>query len=110
MEEFLEKMEVACISNHIHEPAHMLCLLQLCLKGDARIWWKAYEEQLEREHPPLAIIWDSLQGALAEEFERIEDLDKVWHEVQELKQRDNEPMESYIKKFAILWENLCKEL
>ena len=54
VEEFLEKKEVACISNHFHEPAHMLHLLQVFLKGDVRIWSKAYEEQLEREHPPLA--------------------------------------------------------
>ena len=54
--------------------------------------------------------WDNLWGALVEEFERIEDLEKVWHEVQELKQQDNELVESYIKKFAMLWESLCKAL
>ena len=81
VEEFLEKMEVACISNHILEPSQMLHLLQLCLKGDARIWSKAYEKQLEREDRPLAINWDNLQRALAEELERTEDPDKVWHEV-----------------------------
>ena len=85
MEAFFEKMDVACISNHIQEPVQMLHLLQLCLKGDARICSKAYEEQLEREHPPLAMNWDNLQGALAQEFERTKDPDKVWHEVQELK-------------------------
>ena len=36
VEVFLEKMEVACISNQIHDPIQMLCLLQICLKGDAR--------------------------------------------------------------------------
>ena len=77
VEEFLEKMEVACISKHIQEPVQMLRLLQLCLKGDARIWSKAYEEQLEREDPPLAINWDNLRGALAQEFERTEDQYKV---------------------------------
>ena len=85
VEEFLEKMEVACISNHIQEPAQFLHLLQLCLKGDARIWSKAFEEQLGREDPPLAINWDNLRGALAEELERMKDPDKAWHEVQELK-------------------------
>ena len=70
VEEFLRKMEPACISNHIHEPTQMLHLLQLCLKGDARIWSKSYEEQLEREDPPLAINWDNLRGALAQDFER----------------------------------------
>ena len=54
--------------------------------------------------------WDNLQGALVEEFGRTKDPDKVWHEVQELKQQDNEPMESYIKNFAMLWESLCKAL
>ena len=110
VEEFLEKMEVACISNHIQEPAQLLHLLQLCLKGDARIWSKAYEEQLGREDPPVAISWDNLREALAEEFERTKDPDKVWHEVQELKQRDNEVVEGYIKTFSMLWESLCKAL
>lgn len=32
VEEFLEKMEVACISNHIQTLAQILHLLQLCLK------------------------------------------------------------------------------
>ena len=30
--------------------------------------------------------------------------------MQELKHQDNEPVESYIKKFAMLWESLCKAL
>ena len=34
--DFLEKIEVACISNHVQAPAQMLRLLQICLKGDAR--------------------------------------------------------------------------
>ena len=37
VEEILEKMEVACISNHILEPTQMLHLLQLCLEENARI-------------------------------------------------------------------------
>ena len=33
VEDFLEKMEAACISNHVDAPAQMLRLLQICLKG-----------------------------------------------------------------------------
>ena len=44
--EFLEKMEVACISNHVQAPAQMLRLLQICLKGDARNWCRGHEEEL----------------------------------------------------------------
>ena len=55
----------------------MLRLLELCLKGDARIWSKAYEEKLGREDPPIAINWDNLRGALEEEFEETKDPDKV---------------------------------
>ena len=40
---FLKQMEVAWISNHIVEPASMLRLLQICLKGDARTWLKEFE-------------------------------------------------------------------
>ena len=47
VEDFLERMEVACISNHIDEPAQVLRLLNICLKGDARIWYRTYEESLK---------------------------------------------------------------
>ena len=35
MEDFLEKMEIECITNHGLDPAKVLCLIQICLKGDA---------------------------------------------------------------------------
>ena len=54
--------------------------------------------------------WGNLRTPLAQVFERTEDPAKVWHEVQELKQQDNELAKSYIKKFAMLWESLCKAL
>ena len=51
--EFLEKMEIACISNQIHDSAQRLCLLQLCLKGDAQVWLKTFEEGLFRVDPQV---------------------------------------------------------
>ena len=55
VEDFLEKMEVACISNQIHDPAQMLRLLQICLKNDARVWSKAFEEELRAADPPARL-------------------------------------------------------
>ena len=80
--EFLEKMEIACISNQIQDPAQRLRLLQLCLKGDAQVWSKTFEEGLRRADPPVKLDWDNLKEALETNFVKIEDLDKVsQHEV-----------------------------
>lgn len=110
VEEFCEKMEVACISNHIHEAAQMLRLLQLCLKGEARTWSKAHEARLQALEPPEHLTWDSLRTALAVRFAKIEEPDKVWQEVQGLKQQVDEPVEEYIRKFSKAWERLCRAL
>lgn len=110
VEDFLEKMEVACISNQIQAPAEALRLLQLCLKGDARAWLKAYEAKLQTFDPPVALNLEGLREALVEEFVKSEDPDRVWQEVQRLVQSENEPIEAYIKKFASLWEDMCKAL
>ena len=61
VEEFLENMEVACISNHVQTPAQMLRLLHICLKGDARSWSRRHEEELQRADPPVPLTWDNLR-------------------------------------------------
>ncbi|MCO5604219.1 hypothetical protein L7F22_058382 [Adiantum nelumboides] len=110
IEDFLEKMEMACISNHVQAPAQMLRLLQICLKGDARAWSKSHEADLQMADPPIQVTWDILRQALTENFVRLEDPDKVWHEIQGLKQQEAEPIDDYIKKFSLLWESLCEAL
>ena len=108
--EFLEAMEVACISNHVDQPAHVLWLLQICLKGDARLWLQAYQVELGAMDPPVVLTVALLRQALSERFQKVEDPDKVWHSIQELAQGDGEQVESYVKKFSLLWEGLCKAL
>ncbi|MCO5600707.1 hypothetical protein L7F22_054822 [Adiantum nelumboides] len=110
IEDFLEKMEMACISNHVQAPAQMLRLLQICLKGDARAWSRSHEEELQMADPPIQVTWDILRQALTENFVRLEDPDKVWHEIQGLKQQEAKPIDDYIKKFSLLWESLCQAL
>ncbi|MCO5599635.1 hypothetical protein L7F22_053741 [Adiantum nelumboides] len=110
IEDFLEKMEMACISNHVQAPAQMLRLLQICLKGDARPWSRSHEEELQMADPPIQVTWDILRQALTENFVRLEDPDKVWHEIQGLKQQEAKPIDDYIKKFSLLWESLCQAL
>ena len=78
VEEFLEQMEVACISNQIQDPAQMLRLLQICLKGDAQAWSKSYDEALHRADPLVQLSLDNLKDGLEVEFVKMEDLDKVW--------------------------------
>ena len=110
VEEFLENMEVACISNHVQTPAQMLQLLQIYLKGDARSWSRRHEKELQRAHPPVPLTWDNLRQTLATHFVKVEDLDKVWHEIEGLIQGAAEPIDNYIKKFSFLWESLCQAL
>ena len=82
IEEFLESMEVACISNHVHAPAQMLRLLQICLKGDARTWSKGHEEGLQKAEPPVELTWENLRQVLTAQFVKTEDPpDKVWQEI-----------------------------
>lgn len=90
VEDFLEKMEVACISNHVEAAPQMLRLLQICLKGDARAWSKNYEEELQGTNPPIQLTWDLLKQGLEREFVKTEDPDKIWHEIQGLKQGETE--------------------
>ena len=70
VEDFLEQMEVACISNHIEDPVQTLCLLQICLKDEARKWLKSHEGELQRAQPPIVLTLDNLKEALKEEFVR----------------------------------------
>ena len=110
VEDFLEKMEIACISNHVQNPAQMLRLLQICLKGDARAWVKSFEKDLQTADPPIGLTLDNLREALVDEFRKTEDPDKVWHEVQGLVQREGELVDEYIRKFSLSWERMCKAL
>ena len=43
---FLENLELTCIRNHIQDDVHILSVLKICLKGDARTWLKEYENGL----------------------------------------------------------------
>ena len=72
---------MSCISNHIQDPGQILCLLQICLKGDAQTWLKSYEEELQRFQPQIALYLDNLKEALVEEFVKEEDPEKVWQEL-----------------------------
>ena len=110
VEEFLEKMEVACISNQIHDPAQMLRLLQICLKGDARVWSKEFEEKLHVAVSPVILSWENLHDGLEGEFVKTKDPDRVWYEIQGLTQGEGEPINEYNKKFSLLWESLCEAL
>ena len=67
---FLEQMEVACISNHIVEPAQVLRLMQICIKGDARTWLKDFEARQQATQPPQVVTVEGLKEALKQEFQK----------------------------------------
>ena len=100
VEQFLEQMEVACITNHVVDPVQSLRLLQICLKGEARAWLKSYEAELQRTQPPVALVLDNLKEALVEEFVKEEDPEKLWQEVKVVMQREGEPIGDYIDQFS----------
>ncbi len=107
---FLEQMEIACISNHIVEPASMLRLLQIFIKGDARVWLKDFEAQQQEAEPPVPVTVELIKEALKTRYQRVEDPDKVWHTIQSLKQGETEPIESFVKWFTKLWDLMCTSL
>ena len=102
---FFENLELACISNHIQDDMQ-LRVLEICLKGEARVWFEAYVEGLGEQ----SLTLNEAKRALNNRFQKTEDPDKVWHTMQNLKQGDREPVELYEKKFILLWESLCKAL
>ena len=110
VEDFLEQMEVACISNHIEDPVQTLRLLQICLKDEARKWLKSHEGELQRAQPPIVLTLDNLKEALKEEFVKAEDPEKLWQEVKEVRQRERESVGDYIDRFSSLWEKLSGAL
>lgn len=107
---FLEQMEIAWISNHIVEPASMLRLLQICLKGNACTWLKEFEAQQATAQPPQIITVEGLKDALKHKYEQVEDADKIWHLIGDLKQGEAESVECFVKKFVKMWDQLCKAL
>ena len=44
------------------------------------------------------------------EFQHVEDVDKVWHAIQALEQKESKSVEDFLKKFTKFWEELCKAL
>ena len=65
---------------------------------------------MERAKPPVPFNLDNLKQALEEEFMKEEDPDKVWQDVQETIQKEEEPVGEYIQRFSSLWEDLCRAL
>ena len=61
IESFFEQMQIACITNHVLDPAQILYLIQIGLKGNAWAWFKAYEEDLQRAKPPLPLNLENLK-------------------------------------------------
>ena len=103
---FLENLELTCISNHIQDVVQVLRVLKICLKGDARTWLKKYESGLGDD----VLNVEEVKTALTYRFVKVEDPEKVWHDMQGLMQGDREVVETYVKKFLLLWESLCRSL
>ncbi len=107
---FLEQMEVACISNHIVDPAQVLRLMQICVKGDARKWLKVLEAEQAAAQPPIAVTVELVKEAMKNQFRNVEDAEKTWTAIKSLQQGEAEPVESYVKRFVDMWEKLCVAL
>lgn len=107
---FLKGLEVACISNHIVDEAQVLCLLQICLKDDARSWFKQFEKAHVEQETAGDLTFENACKALLQEYQQVEDADKIWHAIQVLKQGEHESVEDFLKKFNKKWDSLCQAL
>lgn len=107
---FLEGLEVACISNHIVNEAQVLRLLQICLKNDARSWFQKYEKAHVEQETARDLTFEDARKALLEEYQQVEDADKIWRAIQVLKQGEHESVEDFLKKFNKIWDNLSQAL
>ena len=83
--DFLEKLEIACITNQVVIEEQVLKLLKIFLKGDARTWLKEFEAKEGKQVPPRVVTLDKLKEALLEAFQPIEDANVLWKELEELK-------------------------
>ena len=80
--------------------------MKICLKGDARTWLKDYESDTGDD----VLIVEGVKTALTNRFVKVEDPEKVWHDMQGLVQGESETVETYVKKILLLWESLCRSL
>ena len=84
IEDFLERFEVAIISNHIGDEAQILRLVEaICLKDDARAWWMNFEANEARANPPRILSLARVKQALMMKFQVVEDPSMVWQELSE---------------------------
>ena len=110
VQNFLEQMEIACISNHILDEAQVLRLLQICIKGDAQKWLNNFEAQHRRYQPGVPITVEIVKDALSHRYRTVEDADKVWQEIKVLKQDERETVEAFEKQFIDIWDKLYRAL
>ena len=110
IEDFLERFEVAIISNHIEDEAQVLRLLKLCLKDDARARWMSFEANEARANPPRFLILARVKQALMEQFKVVEDPSVVWQELSDLQQQKNEDVATFVRRFEDLWKRWCLAL
>ena len=106
-EEFMEKMEFACLLADKQDHAVMLRILFFSLKGEARIWLKDYQAQLK---PPRVMAYDEVKRAFIDHFRKVEDPDKLWHTIQGLVQGEEQDVDAFLKQFNELWERWCVAL
>ena len=66
--DFLEKLEIACITNHVVIEEQVLKLLKIFLKGDARTWLKAFEAKAGKQVPPRVVTLDRFKGSTIRSF------------------------------------------
>ena len=83
--EFLERFELACISNHVGDEGQVLKLLRIFLKGDAKDWLKSFEVKEAKAVPPRFLTLDTLTEAFLERFQQVEDSSVLWQQLSDLR-------------------------
>ena len=79
VENFLEQMELACITNHVVNEMHVVRLIQIFLKGNARVWLRDFEAQVAADERQCVLTLDRLKTGLLERFlKTLDDPDVIW--------------------------------
>ena len=108
VDDYLERFEVAMITNQVFEDELVMRLLKVVLKGDARRWFVRFEMQEEAEG--RKVTFESVRRAMSARFQRRENAGEVYDLLKVLKQKRGELVADFVKRFEDMWGRWCEAL
>lgn len=109
-EVFIERMEFSCLLANKEDSRSMLKILQFCLQGDARKWFKEYEACMQVSNPSCVMRYVAIKEDFLERFKKVENQQEVWHAIERLVQGDDQSVDAFVKEFNAMWNRWCVAL